>query len=228
MSTPMPPPSPPPAYSGWAPPVSPRNGQGTAALVIGAAACAASVTVILFFVGGPLGVVGLILGILALGRVRRGEATNRGVAITAVVLNALAVLISGVLLILAIVGVAMFADVHEEATQQVTAEPTSDAAAEGWADLPVTPGSDDAVDGPLAVAAWALPGITKDDWPKQRVVTEAGNVAAAVQAGAEPQSVIADLTAQGLSQTTATWFATLAVEAYCTDSAASAFVAAVT
>jgi membrane-bound ClpP family serine protease len=47
--------------------------------------------------GGLVGIVAVILGIVGLGRVRRGEATNRGVAIGGIVTGALAIVISGII-----------------------------------------------------------------------------------------------------------------------------------
>jgi hypothetical protein len=80
---------------GWTGSPAPRNGLGTAALVLGIVGFLLSIVVL----GGLLGIVAVILGIVALGRVRRGEATNRGSAIAGIVLGALAVLLTGVLVV---------------------------------------------------------------------------------------------------------------------------------
>jgi hypothetical protein len=70
---------------------APRNGLGTAALVVGIVAILGVITV----VGGVvLGVVALILGIVARGRVKRGEATNGGAALAGIVLGVIALLLS--------------------------------------------------------------------------------------------------------------------------------------
>jgi Domain of unknown function (DUF4190) len=71
-------------------PSGPRNGMGVAALVFGVVGVLLGAVVI----GGVLGIVAVVLGILALGRVRRGEANNRGVAIIGIVAGALAVVIA--------------------------------------------------------------------------------------------------------------------------------------
>ena len=73
-----------PQYSGYAP--VPRNGMGTAALIIGILALLFSWLV---FPGVILGILAIILGIVGRGRVKRGEATNGGVAISGVVLGVL-------------------------------------------------------------------------------------------------------------------------------------------
>jgi hypothetical protein len=71
-------------------PSGPRNGMGIAALVLGIVGFLSAVIV----VGGVLGIVAVVLGIVALGRVRRGEANNRGVAIIGIVAGALAIVIA--------------------------------------------------------------------------------------------------------------------------------------
>lgn len=84
-----PPPSPYGAYPGA--PVAPRNGLGIAALVTAIVAIVATFTI---FGGIALGVVAVILGIVARGRVKRGEADNGGVALTGIILGVVAILIS--------------------------------------------------------------------------------------------------------------------------------------
>ena len=71
---------------------APSNGLGTAALVLGILAVLTTITVI----GGVvLGLVALILGFLARGKVKRGEATNGGSALAGIILGAIAILASG-------------------------------------------------------------------------------------------------------------------------------------
>lgn len=84
-------PPPPMPYGDYAAaPVAPRNGLGVAALVIAILALLGSCTVAGGVVGG---VVAVVLGLIARARATRGEATNGGVALTGVVLGALAVII---------------------------------------------------------------------------------------------------------------------------------------
>jgi uncharacterized membrane protein len=69
----------------------PRNGAGTAAMVLGLVGLFFSV---LFFpLGFVLDVAALVLGIVGLKRARRGLATNRGAALAGVVLSILALLV---------------------------------------------------------------------------------------------------------------------------------------
>ncbi len=86
------PPPPPQPYSGFTPPpTGPNNGLGIAALVIAIIGLAFCWTV----VGGViLGVSAVIIGFVARGRVKRGEATNGGVAIAGIVLGFLAIIVA--------------------------------------------------------------------------------------------------------------------------------------
>jgi hypothetical protein len=71
--------------------VAPRNGLGITALVLAIVALVASFTV----VGGiVLGLAAIIVGFVARARVKRGEATNGGMAIAGVALGAFAIVVS--------------------------------------------------------------------------------------------------------------------------------------
>lgn len=86
---------PPPYYA--AP--QPQNGLGTAALVLGI------VGAVLFFTIWPpviLGILAIVFGAVGLGRVKRGTATNRGVATTGLVLGIVAVLAPLVIVLFAL------------------------------------------------------------------------------------------------------------------------------
>ena len=89
-----PPPYPPPRqpYSGFTPPpTGPRNGLGITALVL-----AIIGLVFCWSVAGGiiLGLCAIIIGFVGRGRVKRGEATNGGVAIAGIVLGFLAIIVS--------------------------------------------------------------------------------------------------------------------------------------
>ena len=83
---------------GTAPPAAPRNGLGTAALVLGLVALLTGV----FVLGGVLGLVAIALGSIGRGRAKRGEATNGGAALAGIIFGALGIGLT----ILSIVGVA--------------------------------------------------------------------------------------------------------------------------
>jgi hypothetical protein len=85
------PPPPPQPYSGYPPPpLAPKNGLGIAALVL---AVVALVSVWSVAGGIVLGLAAVIIGLVAWGRVKRGEANNGAVAIAGVVLGALALIV---------------------------------------------------------------------------------------------------------------------------------------
>lgn len=85
-----PPYAPYPPPGGYLPPSVPRNGLGAAALVIAIIALIGSFSVVGGIVGG---IVAVVLGLIARGRVKRGEATNGGVALAGVILGVFAVVI---------------------------------------------------------------------------------------------------------------------------------------
>lgn len=71
-------------------PVLVRNGAGTAALVFGIIGLLLSPVL----VGGVLGLIAVICGFVGFGRVNRREASNRGSAMTGVVLGLVAIAVS--------------------------------------------------------------------------------------------------------------------------------------
>ena len=84
-------PPPPMQYGDYYPagPAAPKNGLGTAALVIAIVALISSVSV----VGGILlGVVAVILGFIARGRVKSCEANNGGVALAGIILGIISII----------------------------------------------------------------------------------------------------------------------------------------
>ncbi|QLE71931.1 DUF4190 domain-containing protein [Streptomyces rectiverticillatus] len=93
------------AYYPPYPPPAPRNGLGTAAMIVGICGAAIGLVPFLFFLSGPLGVTALILGLCALRLVRRGEAMNRGMALTGTILGGVATVmaVGGLLLMLFII-----------------------------------------------------------------------------------------------------------------------------
>ncbi|MFD4476705.1 MULTISPECIES: DUF4190 domain-containing protein [unclassified Streptomyces] len=73
-------------------PTAPKNSLATAAMTLGIIGLGTSVV----FIGGPLALVGLILGIAALTTAKR-TGTGRGKAVTAVVTSSLAIVVSGLI-----------------------------------------------------------------------------------------------------------------------------------
>lgn len=96
----MPPPPPPPGYSNESAVVgSPRNGLGIASLVLGIL----SILTGLFVVGIVFGLIGLILGFVGRRRVKRGEATNGGVALAGIITSIIGILVAGAIIVFAII-----------------------------------------------------------------------------------------------------------------------------
>jgi hypothetical protein len=102
---------PPPLYGGYPaiPPAGPKNGLGTAALVVAIVGLLMCWTV----VGGVvLGITAIVLGALGRGRAKRGEATNGGVATGGIVLGALSIVAAlAFVAIYATLGWSMFKEV---------------------------------------------------------------------------------------------------------------------
>ncbi|OJZ68640.1 hypothetical protein BRW64_03505 [Mycolicibacterium diernhoferi] len=91
MSSPGPYPAPQPPYAGYpVPPTGPRNGLGSAALVLAMLALVFSWSVIGGIAGGALAVV---LGAAGRGRAQRGEADNGPIANAGIGLGALAIVV---------------------------------------------------------------------------------------------------------------------------------------
>jgi hypothetical protein len=122
-------PQPPPSPSPYQPPSglqqAPRNGLGTAALILGIIGVVVGIIPFFFWLAVILGVIGLILGFVGRSRATRGEATNGTMALWGIITSAVAVVLSIVGLAI-LVGV--FADSSEEASVETanTISPTAE------------------------------------------------------------------------------------------------------
>jgi Domain of unknown function (DUF4190) len=74
-----------------------RNGVGTTALVLGVVSLVLVVLLLFAPLGAFLGLLAVIFGILGVVRVNRGEADNRGQAVTGLITGAIALLVGVVL-----------------------------------------------------------------------------------------------------------------------------------
>lgn len=81
-----------PYQPGWHPPQRPRNGMGTAALVLGIVGVLFSLVPIIGIIAWPMVIIGLGLGIAGILQARQGRADNKGVAIAGTVLSAFGLL----------------------------------------------------------------------------------------------------------------------------------------
>lgn len=107
MSNPPPPPPPPPGYGDQQPPASfgaepvasPKNGLGTASLVLGILAILGAV----FFIGLLFGVIGLVFGFIGRSRFKKGEATNGGVALAGIITSVVGILIGAAVVVFTVI-----------------------------------------------------------------------------------------------------------------------------
>ena len=83
----------PPSGGGYPQAAGRRNGIGVAALVIGVVALVLVLLLLFSPLGVLLGLVAVVLGIVGLVRANRGEADNRGQAVTGLVTGGLALLL---------------------------------------------------------------------------------------------------------------------------------------
>jgi hypothetical protein len=105
----MPPSGPTGPMSYQAPPPGAQASQGMA---VGSLVCGilSIVTFCGWYLSIPLGIVAIVLGQMAKGKIARGEAGGAGLAKTGVILGAIGIALSVLITILAIVGVTMFGD----------------------------------------------------------------------------------------------------------------------
>lgn len=111
----------------------PRNGLGVTALVLGIVGLLFAIIPFLFWLGGILGLLALILGIIGHSRGRKGEATNKGMALTGLILGALSIVVSIIWLIVVATAVKDVADEidkeikNQEKATSAPAEPGAEA-----------------------------------------------------------------------------------------------------
>ncbi|MFF9842990.1 DUF4190 domain-containing protein [Streptomyces sp. NPDC020422] len=109
-------------------PVAMRNGLGTAALVLGIIGTVSGFIPFFFWLAGILGLIALILGVIGTGRAKRGQASNKGVALTGAILGLAALILSIVGAVLAYTVVSDAADKIDKAIKDsAPKDPTSKA-----------------------------------------------------------------------------------------------------
>jgi hypothetical protein len=88
-----------------------RNGYGVTSLILGIIGSLAGLIPIAgMLVGGPLGVIGLVLGLAGRGRIKRGQATNGKQTLWGVILSALSIVLGIIGLIIVITAVSDFSN----------------------------------------------------------------------------------------------------------------------
>ncbi|MET9290553.1 DUF4190 domain-containing protein [Streptomyces sp. NPDC003077] len=103
---------PPPPQMGMPAPQAARNGLGIAALILGIIGAVFGLIPLFFWLAGILGLLALIFGLVGMGRAKRGQATNKGVAITGTILGAIS-------LILAVVGLIIFLTAAKKVVDEI-------------------------------------------------------------------------------------------------------------
>lgn len=99
-------------YPGYQP--KPGSGLAIASLVCGILGV---LTGIFIFSGLSLGLAGIVLGIVALVKVKNGTASGKGMAIGGIVTGALGMIVAVVVLILGMIGIGMLSECAEHAVQ---------------------------------------------------------------------------------------------------------------
>lgn len=132
-----------------------KNGLGTAALVLGILAFIGSFIPALGVASIPMGILGIVLAILGLSRIKKGQANNKGASIAGLILSALAVIVAIIVTAVS----ALFLDAVNQGIEESGA-------------APVNPGTNEEAPEPQAEEqseAGQFPGQQPND-----VVVEAG------------------------------------------------------
>ncbi|MGC5003776.1 DUF4190 domain-containing protein [Streptomyces sp. NBC_00353] len=98
-----------------------RNGLGISALILGIIGAVSGLIPFLFWLAGILGVIALILGLVGRGRVKRGEATNKGATTFGAVLGLIALILSVVGAVITFKAVGDAVDELDRAVSDTTA-----------------------------------------------------------------------------------------------------------
>ncbi|WP_406731727.1 DUF4352 domain-containing protein [Streptomyces sp. NBC_01794] len=136
----------PPGAGPYAPaPQQLRGGLGTAALVLGIIGTISGLIPFFFWLAGILGLIALILGLSGRGRVKRGEAANKGVTTTGAILGLVALILSIVGAVITFKAVGDAVDEINKATSGTTASkaPAAGKGDKGKGDTADKPKSDD-------------------------------------------------------------------------------------
>ncbi|MGW3776317.1 DUF4190 domain-containing protein [Streptomyces sp. NPDC005091] len=98
-----------------------RNGLGISALILGIIGAVSGLIPFLFWLAGILGVIALTLGLVGRGRVKRGEATNKGATTFGAVLGLIALILSVVGAVITFKAVGDAVDELDRAVSDTTA-----------------------------------------------------------------------------------------------------------
>ncbi|MEU7485765.1 DUF4190 domain-containing protein [Streptomyces sp. NPDC042319] len=113
----------PPAPMGAPAPQTARNGLGVAALVLGVIGVLSGLIPLLFWLAGTLGLLALIFGLVGRGRVKRGQATNKGVALAGLLLGIAAMVVAVIGAVITFTAVKGAVDEINKSLETSTAQP---------------------------------------------------------------------------------------------------------
>ncbi|MEV6245872.1 DUF4190 domain-containing protein [Streptomyces sp. NPDC051742] len=137
------------SYDTQVPPVAPhtlRNGLGTAALILGIIGTLSGLIPFLFWMAGILGLIALILGLTGKGRVKRGEANNKGVALTGAILGLVSLVLSVVGAVITFTAVSNAVDELDKGIKDAASNAPSTKAPSGSASKPAPADKDAALE----------------------------------------------------------------------------------
>ncbi|REK88991.1 DUF4352 domain-containing protein [Streptomyces inhibens] len=104
-------------------PQAARNGLGVAALILGIIGALSGIPMVLFWLAGPLGILALIFGLVGLSRAKKGQATNKGVAVTGTILGGLAIILAIVGIIVTVLAVNKAVDEINKQVESSSGQP---------------------------------------------------------------------------------------------------------
>ncbi|MFF7704370.1 DUF4190 domain-containing protein [Streptomyces lydicus] len=104
-------------------PQAARNGLGIAALILGILGALSGIPMILFWLAGPLGILALIFGLVGRSRAKKGQATNKGVALAGALLGVVAIILSVVGVIVTLTAVSKAVDEVNKQVEQSSGQP---------------------------------------------------------------------------------------------------------
>ncbi|MBZ4014602.1 DUF4190 domain-containing protein [Streptomyces purpurogeneiscleroticus] len=114
-----------PVPTGAPAPQAARNGLGIAALVLGVIGALSGLIPLMFWFAGTLGLLALIFGLVGRGRAKRGQATNKGVALAGALLGIASLILSVVGAVITFTAVKDTVDEINKSLETSTAQPKS-------------------------------------------------------------------------------------------------------
>ncbi|MFE7414065.1 DUF4352 domain-containing protein [Streptomyces laurentii] len=147
-----------------APVAAMRNGLGTAALILGIIGTLSGLIPLFFWLAGILGLIALILGLVGRGRVKRGEANNKGVALFGALLGLAALILSVVGAVITYTAVSNAVDEIDKAVKDAAPKTPGNSAGKGGKSKPLAGGDTSVYDDGLKVTVSAAKPFTPSEY----------------------------------------------------------------